>query len=109
MAAPEGTMMPLPTIYPPAMRQAMADRRLTLLDRHALLVLWHELSPAEYRPMKSEALASLLGVRRESAARALRRLLSTGYLTVTQPDPRAPRLFLLVNVVPIVVAADAAA
>lgn len=39
-------------------------------------MLWHELSPAEYRPMKSEALASLLGIRRESAARALRHQLA---------------------------------
>ena len=91
--------MTTPTLYPPALQQGWRDRRLTPQEKHALSVLWQELSCAEYRPMKSEALGALLDIKRENAARALRRLLETGYLVMTQPDPRAPRLFLLVNVI----------
>lgn len=87
------------TLWAPAIAQAARDRRLTMAERTAVLVLWQELSPAEYRPMKSEALAALLAIQRESAARILRRLIALGYLLMEQPDPRAPRLFLLVNVV----------
>lgn len=90
---------PAATLHPPALRQAIHDRRLTPQDRYALLVLWQHLSPAHYAPMKSEALGKLLGVRRTSAARTLVRLIECGYLLVEQPDPRGPRLFCLVGVV----------
>lgn len=95
MSAPES-----PTLWAPALGQGVRDRRLSHQDRAALLVLWHELSPLEYRPLKSETLALLLGVKRQSAGRSLHRLMACGYLLMHQPDPRAPRCFLLVNHVP---------
>ncbi len=86
-----------PTLYPPVVSQGARDRRLSLLDRASLLVLWQELSPAVYQPMKAEALGLLMGVRRQSAARVLRRLIETGYLLEHRRGPRDPREFLLVN------------
>lgn len=88
------------TLFPPALRQGWQDRRLTTHERYALGVLWQHLSAQDWRPMKSEAFARLIDVRRENAARILRRLVETGYLVMTQPHPREPRLFLLVNHVP---------
>lgn len=90
----------LPTLWAPALAQGARDRRLSHQDRAALIVLWQELSPLEYRPLKSETLALFLGVKRQSAGRTLHRLVTLGYLLMHQPDPRAPRRFLLVNHVP---------
>lgn len=88
-----------PTFWAPALAQSTDDRRLSKQDRAALLKLWQILSPREYRPLKSETLALLLGVKRFSAGRTLKRLVATGYLLMHHPDPRDARLFLLVNVV----------
>lgn len=49
--------------------------------------------------MKGEALAYLLGIRRQSAIRILNRLVELGYLHSTRPQTAGPRYFLLVNVV----------
>lgn len=87
-----------PTLWAPALAQSTADRRLSERDKNALLKLWQMLSPREYLPMKSETLAHVLGIKRQSAGRTLNRLVDTGYLLMYQPDPRGPRLFLLVNV-----------
>lgn len=88
-----------PSWTAPALRTAVTDRRLRVQERLAVAVLWQELSVEHWRPMKAEALAVLLGVTRQNAARILRRLIDAGYLVAHQPDPRAARLFLLVNVV----------
>lgn len=88
-----------PTLGLPVVAQAARDRRLSLHERLAVLVLWQELSTAEYRPMKGEALAHLLGIRRQSAIRILNRLVDFGYLHATRPQTAGPRFFLLVNVV----------
>lgn len=90
---------PAPTYTAPALAQGGLDKRLTPIDARGLLVLWQHLSPAAYQPMKAEALGSLLGVRRATAARVLKNLIAHGYLLVRQTDPRAPREFLLVNVI----------
>ncbi|MCU0634042.1 MAG: hypothetical protein MUE41_04130 [Gemmatimonadaceae bacterium] len=73
------------------------DRTLTVSERLAIVVLWQCLSPLEYRPMKPEALAFMLTIKRQSASRILRRLVELGYLLMIHPDPRAPRQYLLVN------------
>ena len=91
--------MTSPTLWAPALAQSCQDRRLSALERVALLTLWQSLSPVTWLPMKSEALGLLIGVKRQNAARVLRRLVECGYLVVHQPDARSPRLFLLVNVV----------
>jgi DNA-binding MarR family transcriptional regulator len=91
--------MTAPTLWAPALAQSCHDRRLSTLERVALLALWQSLSPVEWLPMKTEALGSLVGVKRQNAARLLRRLVECGYLVVHHPHPREPRLFLLVNVV----------
>lgn len=85
------------TLWAPALARGVRDPALTLTERAALLILWQELSTLEFRPMKSEAFGHLVGMRRENAARVLRRLVATGYLVMTQPAPREPRLFLLRN------------
>ena len=86
-----------PTLYPPVVAQAVRDRRLSVTERAALLLLWQELSAGEYRPMKAEALAFQLGVKRQSAARALSHLVAAGYLLEHRTGPRDVRQFLLVN------------
>jgi hypothetical protein len=86
-------------MWAPALAQSGRDRRLSDQDKVAIIALWQELSPLEYRPMKSETLGLLIGVKRQSAGRSLKRLVAHGYLLMYQPDPRAPRLFLLVNYV----------
>mgnify|MGYP000069435950 CR=1 FL=1 len=96
-----------PTWWAPALSQAARDRRLSGDTKAAIVLLWQdgELSTVEWRPYKAERLALQIGVERESAARILRRLVEFGYLLVVQPDPRAPRQFLLVNHVPVARAA----
>lgn len=91
--------MTLPTIAPPALRQALKDPTLSKDEKLALTLLWQDLSPLDYRPYKAEALGHQLRIKRESAARILRRLIELGYLVAYQPDPRGPRHYLLVNVV----------
>lgn len=98
-------MTPAPTLFPPALAQSRADRRLQHMDRFALLSLWQDLSPAEYRPMKAESLALTLGIKRQNAARILRRLVACGYVVSYQPTPRDQRLYLLVGYVPAALAA----
>lgn len=87
----------MPTLYPPVVAQAVRNRRLSVTERLALLLLWQELSPSEFRPMKAEALAHMLGVKRQSAARALSHLVAAGYLLEHRTGPRDVRQFLLVN------------
>ncbi len=88
------------TIGPPALSQLRRDVRLTPSERTTVGLLWRGLlSPEEYRPLKSDVLALLQGIPSASASRNLRRLKALGYLVDYQPDPRAPRLFLLVNVI----------
>lgn len=96
----EPATAPTVTLWAPAMAAGVVDRRLSHQDRAALVALWQYLSPGEWRPMKTEALAVLLGVKRQSASRTINRLVEVGYLLQHQPDPRAPRLFLLRNTRP---------
>lgn len=86
-----------PTLFPPVLKQAVRDRRLSVTERAALLLLWQSLSAAEYRPLKAESLAADLGVKRQSAARALSHLVAYGYLLMHVTGPRDPRQYLLVN------------
>jgi hypothetical protein len=93
------------TVFPVVVLQGVRDRRLSPVDRNALLVLWQLLSPTEYRPLKAEALGAELGIKRQSAARALSNLVRFGYLLQHQRGVRAVREFLLVNHNPLPLAA----
>lgn len=90
----------VPLELAPALAQSQRDPRLTKSERASIALLWGGLlSPQEYRPMKCEVLALLQRIPSGSACRNLRRLIALGYVLVYQPDPKSPRLLLLVNVI----------
>lgn len=98
----------------PVLRSLDADDRLTHLEKSALVTLWirpriavdpsapaHDtvLSTREYLPLKMASFGTLIGIRREAAARVMRRLIACGYVQCVEPADRSqPREFLLVNV-----------
>ena len=91
--------MSAPTLGVPAIRQAAHDRRLTPIESRAVAVLWAHLSSDEYRPMKMESLGALLGIRRESASKIMRRLVAVGYVDEHCGESNAhARHFLLIGI-----------
>lgn len=64
----------------PALRDAATDPTLRGAPREVLLLLHAGLDLVDYRPVKAWVLASAIGCRPQTAARALRRLVEEGYL-----------------------------
>lgn len=84
----------------PVLHAVATDRRLSHVEARAVFVLWATLSAVEYRPLKMASLGALLQMRREHAARVMRRLIACGYVDCIEPPDRSqPREFLMVNVV----------
>lgn len=97
VAEPHGLGEPVAR-WAPVLADAATDKALTFAARAAVFVCWQYLSPVEYRPLKSEALAHLLGIRRQSAAKILHQLVARGYLSVERPaQATGRRRFLLLN------------
>lgn len=83
----------------PVLHAVVADRRLSHVEARAAIILWAHLSAVEYRPLKMASFGALLGIRREAAAKVMRRLIVFGYVDVIEPPDRSqPREFLMVNV-----------
>lgn len=78
---------------PVVVAQALDDRTLPPVARLAMWYLHRVLDFHEFRERKAESLASMMGIEPQTAGRALRVLVESGYLE--QSVKRRPRAYRL--------------